>query len=165
MSYYIGLPLIVLAAAAEASALPLFRIEGLQPNLVLVLVLAWLMVRGATEAFVLIPLGGVVLGLVDGAPMGTALLALAPLALLHELRGARLVEGELMLALLFTVVATGLYYLVYLLVFTAQGEAGSWLAALSQVIVPTALLNVVLLLPIYALIWSASAGLRRSAYA
>ena len=97
--------------------------------------------------------------------MGTALLALAPLAIFHELRGSRVLEGEFGLTVVFIVLATGSYHLVYLAVFTAQGDAGSWLAALSQVVLPTAFLNVLLLLPIYALIWSASGALRRPAYA
>ena len=58
VSYYVGLPLLLLVALVEASVLPMFRIGGLQPNLVLVLLVAWLMVRGAGEAFVLIPSAG-----------------------------------------------------------------------------------------------------------
>jgi len=163
VSLYVGVPLIIVAALSEAAVLPLFRISGLQPNLVLTLLVAWLMVRGSGEAFVLIAIGGGVLGLVDGAPLGTALLALAPLLLLEDLRGARLVEGEPILTVVFMLAATGAYHLVYLLVFTAQGQAGSWAAAATEVILPTAFLNVVLVLPIYGLLWAASGGRRRRA--
>lgn len=165
MSYYIGLPLVFLVALAEASVLPLFRVAGLQPNLLLVLLVAWLVVRGPSEAFVLIPLGGFVLGLVDGAPLGAALLALAPMALLQELRGARLSEGGLSLALVFTLLMTLVYHLTYLAVFSVEGEAGSWLSALGRVVLPTAFLNVVVLLPTYLIVSLASPDLRRAAYA
>ncbi len=165
MSLYIGVPLVILAALSEAAVLPLFQISGLQPNLVLTLLVAWLMVRGPGEAFALIAIGGGVLSLVDGAPLGTALLALAPLLLLADLRRTRVVEGEPILTVLFTLAATGAYHFVYLLVFTAQGEAGSWAAATTEVILPTIFLNVILVLPIYGLIWAASGGQRRAAYA
>ena len=165
MSYYIGLPLVFLVALVEASVLPLFRVAGLQPNLLLVLLVVWLVVRGPNEAFVLIPAGGLSLGLVDGAPLGTALLALAPVAMLQEVRGARLSEGGLSIAIVFTLTMTVVYHLVYLLVFTVQGEAGSWAAALGRVVIPTAFLNVLVLLPTYALVHVASPDMRRAAYA
>ena len=144
--------------------LPLFRIAGLQPNLVLVLFIAWLMVRGPGEAFVLIPIGGLFLGLVDGAPLGTALLALAPLAIVQEIRADRLSESGLVLTIVFTVGMTIVYHLVYLGVFTVRGEAGSWLTAVTRVIIPTALLNAVVLLPLYCLVNSLASELRRPAY-
>jgi rod shape-determining protein MreD len=169
VSYYIALPLLLVLATAEAAVLPMFRIAGLQPNLVLVFLVAWLMVRGANEVYVLVPCAGLFLGFVDGAPLGTALLALAPLAILHDLRGARFREGEFFLTVIFTVVATFAYQLIYLLVYTLQGDAGSWPAApidvITRVTVPTTFLNVAVLLPIYMLIWLASYDQRRAAYA
>ena len=164
MSYYIGLPLLVLLAISEAVALPLFRVAGLQPNLVLVLLVAWLMVRGPREVFVFIPVAGVVLGLLDGALMGTALLALAPIVLFQEVRGSRLTEGGLILTVVFTVLLTITYHLTYMAVFAVEGETGNWLSAFTQVILPTAFLNVVVLLPVYGLMVMSSQELRRASY-
>ena len=165
MSYYIGLPLILLAALLEASVLPLFRVGGLQPNLVLILLVGWLMVRGAGEAFVLIPFGGIVLGLVDSAPMGTALLAMAPVALLHEARGAHLREGGIVLTIVFMVLMTLAYNVVYLTVFAIGGAAGNPIEAFASVAIPACFLNVVVLLPVYFVMTMASPDLRRVAYA
>jgi len=165
LSYYIGMPLLFLIALMEASVLPLFRIGGLQPNLMLVLFVAWLTVRGQDEVLFLIPIGGLFLGLADGAPLGTAILALAPVAVLHEVRGAQLGEGQLLFTIIFTVAATFLYHLTYLLVFALQGEAGSLVGAIVRVILPASFLNVVVLLPVYALLWAASRDVRRAAFA
>jgi rod shape-determining protein MreD len=164
VSYYIGVPLLLIVAAAEASVLPMFQIGGLQPNPMLVLLLAWLMVRGAGEAFLLIPIGGLFLGLVDSAPMGTALLALAPMAVLQEIRGSQLREGGFLLTILFTVAMTIVFNLVYLLIFILGGEAGSVVGAVSRVIIPTAFLNVIVLFPTYLILWATSGDLRRAAY-
>src|SRR5207248_8849088 len=49
LSYWIGIPLLLLAALVEVSVLPFFRVFGLQPNLVLVILTAWVMVRGQDE--------------------------------------------------------------------------------------------------------------------
>jgi rod shape-determining protein MreD len=165
MSYYVALPLLLLVALIEASVLPMFRIGGLQPNLMLVLLVIWLMVRGAHEAFVLIPIGGLFLGLVDGAPMGTALIAMAPIAVLHEVRGAHLNEGGLVLTIAFTVVMTLVYHVIYLAIFTLRGEAGAWGPALVGIAVPVCLLNVLVLLPAYAVISATNQNTRRSLYA
>jgi rod shape-determining protein MreD len=165
MSYYIGLPLVVLCALVEASVLPLFRVSGLQPNLVLVLLVAWLMLRGAGEGFVFIAVGGVMLGLVDAAPLGTALLAMAPMFFLDEARGSQLREGGLVLTIVFTVVMTVCYHLVYLSMYTLQGQNGSWIEALSRIVLPTAFLNVLVLLPIYFLLSIGSREQRRATYA
>ncbi len=164
MSYYIGIPLVFFVALSEAAVLPMFRVAGLQPNPTLVLLIAWLMVRGPGEAFVLIPVGGISLGLVDSAPLGTALLALAPLALLQEIRGAQLREGGLVLTALFTLGMTAVYSLVYLLVFTLGADNGDWISAFTRAIIPVAFLNVIFLLPVYSLLWLTSGDLRRAAY-
>ena len=164
MSYYIGPALVVLLALIEASVLPMFRVAGLQPNLVLVLLVVWLMLRGPKEAFVFIAIAGVAIGLVDGAPIGTAILALAPLILLQEIRGAQLRESGLVMTVLFLLIMTFAYHLTYFTVFALMGEAGSMASAITRVIIPTAVLNVAVLLPIYVLVSLSSHETRRASY-
>lgn len=165
MSYYLGPLLVTMMALMEASVLPLFRVYDLQPNLTLVLLIAWLIVRGANEAFILAPIGALMLGLVDGAPVGTALLALAPLALLQELRGSQLREGGFVAAVGFTVVMSLFFNYAHLAVFSLQGQGGDWLIASTQIILPTVFLNVLLLLPVYAILVLFSSEQRRTVYA
>jgi hypothetical protein len=59
---------------------------------------------------------------------------------------------------------TLLYDLVYLAVHTANGEAGSLTTALLDVTMPSLVLNVVLVIPIYALVALLSPDVRRSAF-
>jgi cell shape-determining protein MreD len=165
VSYYIGVPLVVITALAEVAFLPYFRVFGLQPNLLLVVLLAWLMVRGQEEALYLIPIGAIVLGLVDGAALGVGLLALAPLALLHDIRGSQLSEGQFLNAVVFTIAATVVYQATYLVAFGVGGEAGNIPSAVSRVVVPVALLNVAVLLPVYWSTWVFSPDVRRTMFA
>ena len=165
MTYYIGVPLIILLALIEASVLPLFRIAGLQPNLSLVVLVSWMMVRGQREALALIPIAGIFIGLVDAAPMGAALLALAPIALLYDLRQVHLGEGQFSLTVLFTLVATLVYEAVFLLVYIIYGDVGSIGSALTRIVLPTALLNIAWAVPVYFLMWTFSADTRRAAFA
>ena len=165
MSYYIAIPLLLLAALCEVAVAPMFRVAGLQPNLVLIFLTAWLIARGQSEAFVLIPIGGFLLGLVDGAPLGTAIVAMAPLALLQDVRGSQLNEGGLALAVIFVLLMTLVYNAIYLFMFTLRGESASWLDAGTRVIIPTALINAVTLVPVYWVLSLFSHELRRPSYA
>ena len=170
MSYYVGIVLVIFCALLEASVLPLFRIQGLQPNLTLILLMAWLIIRGAEEAYVLIPVGGIFLGLVDGAPIGTALLALAPVAFLQEVRGTQLNEKGPLMAIVFTAIMSLIYNYTYLLMFLAHLAlglllAGSWSEATTRVILPTMFINVAVLLPLYFGFALLNPERRRSLYA
>ncbi len=97
--------------------------------------------------------------------MGTAMLAMAPMFVLHEVRGSQLREGGLVLTIVFTVIMTICFHLVYLAVFTIEGQNGSWLEAIIRIVLPTAFVNVVVLLPVYFLVSMASQELRRPTYA
>jgi cell shape-determining protein MreD len=165
MSYYIGIPLMVLLALVEVAFLPYFRIFGLQPNLTLVVLVAWMTVRGQEESLYLIPVAALFLGLLDGSAIGLAFLALAPVAVLHELRGVTLGEGQLPIAIAFTLLATFVYQSIYLAAFAANGQAGDILGAVLRVMVPVSLLNVVVLLPIYWIIQLFSPDVRRAMFA
>jgi rod shape-determining protein MreD len=165
MSYYVGITLLLFSALIEVSVLPLFRVYGLQPNLTLIILIAWLIIRGEEEAYVLIPIGGVFLGLVESAPIGTAIIALAPIAVLQEIRGSQLRQGGIVMAVAFTAVMSVVYNFTYLLVFTLTGESGSWLLATTNVILPATLLNIVVLVPLYVVFSVVNPQQRRSLYA
>ena len=165
MSYYFGIPLLLLAALSEVAVAPMFRVAGLQPNLVLVLLTAWLIARGQNEVYWLIPVGGFLLGLGDVAPLGTAIIAMAPLAILQDIRGSQLREGGLALAIIFIVIMTVVYHLTYLMMFTLRGESAGWVQAMTRVIIPTALINAVTLVPVYWFLSLFSHELRRPTYA
>jgi rod shape-determining protein MreD len=165
VSYYFGIPLLLLAALMEVAVAPMFRVAGLQPNLVLVILTAWLIARGQSELYWLLPIAGFFLGLVDGAPLGSAIIAMAPLALLQDVRGSQLHEGGLAMAVIFVVIMTIVYHLVYMLIFTAQGQAAGWVEATTRVIIPTALINAVVVVPVYLFLSLFSHELRRPSYA
>jgi rod shape-determining protein MreD len=165
VSYWIGVPLLILVALIEVSVLPLFRVYGLQPNIMLVLLVAWLIVRGSNEVYVLAPIGGIILGFLDGAPAGTALIGLAPLALLQEIRGSQLREGGLIEAISFTILMSFFYNIVHLGVFALLNETGELGPAFTRIILPTVFLNAVVLLPLYWLLTVTYSESRRSVYA
>ncbi len=160
MSLAVGLLVIVAAVIAQVSILPAFSIFGVQPNLVIVLLVAWMAVRGQREALLLIPAAGFVQGLLDSQPLGLAMLALAPLILMTEVGELRLVESDLLPAVVLAALATLVYESTILLSLALTGERLDWLASVLDVLVPAAIANALLLLPLYGLIRLASLDLR-----
>jgi rod shape-determining protein MreD len=156
-----GLVAVLFAALAQAAVMPSFSVFGVQPSLIIVLLVAWMSIRGQREALFLIPAAGFILGLLDGEPLGLAMLALAPLVLLTEVREWRRVESDLVPALVLTVAGTLVYETTVLLSLAVRGEQVTWLASIVDVLVPASIANVLLLLPVYAVIRLASLDLRR----
>lgn len=160
MSYAIGVLAIVIAVVAQLSIMPAFSIFGVQPNLIIVLLAAWMATRGSRETLVLIPIAGFTLGLLDSQPLGLAMLALAPMTLMTNVRDLRLVESDLLPAVGLTVLATLVYETVIMVTLVVTGEHPDLLASTLDVLVPAAIANALLLLPVYGLIRLASMDLR-----
>lgn len=161
MSVAVGLLVVIAAVIAQVSIMPAFSIFGVQPNLVIVLLVAWMAARGQREVLFLIPAAGFVQGLLDSQPLGLAMLALAPLILMTEVREQRLVESELLPAVVLTALATLVYEGTILVTLAVTGEHPDWLASGLDVLVPATIANVLLLLPVYGLVRLASQDLRR----
>jgi rod shape-determining protein MreD len=154
------------AALAQAAVLPSFSIFGVQPNLVLVLLVAWLIVRPRREGLLLVPAAGLMVGLLDGEPLGLAMLALAPLILMAEVHNLHLVESDLLPAVAVAAAGTLVYEAIVLVTLAVTGERLDWLASVLDVLVPAAIANALLLLPVYGLMRLASMDLhgRRPAF-
>lgn len=161
MGLAIGLVAIVFAALVQVSVLPSFSIFGVQPNLLVTLLVAWMSVRGQREALILIPAGGLVLGLLDSEPLGLAMLALAPLILLTEIREMRLIASDFLPAVILVALATLSYEMTILLTLAVEGEHLDWVMSMLDGLVPAAIANVLLLLPVYGIVHLASWDIRQ----
>jgi rod shape-determining protein MreD len=162
MRYVIAAVLVLLIAAVQTSVIPTFRVLGVHANLMLVLLLSWAMVRGLEEAMVVVPMGGLALGLMDGQLLGAAMLALIPLVLLTEIREARIIQGDFLLAVLLILLSTLAYEVIILVILRVTGETVQWWGTLSRVVVPAAIVNALLVPPVYGLLWLGSRDLRKA---
>jgi rod shape-determining protein MreD len=152
----IGLLVLAFAALAQVAVLPSFSIFGVHPNLMVVLLAAWLSIRGRREALLLIPFGGLVLGLLDSQPLGLAMLAFAPLILLTDIREMQLVESNLLPAVILVAIATLSYEIAILLTLTLQGGHVGLQSSMLDVLLPAVVANILILLPVYGLVSLAS---------
>ena len=89
MRYITGTVIAFALALVQASSIQQFRIVGVTPNLMLVFLVAWLVVRGLDDVLPMIAVAGVTSGLIGLQTPGIVLLALLPIAALGLLRDAR----------------------------------------------------------------------------
>src|SRR5713226_4634091 len=135
-----------LAQSVMGPSLPLVR--G-RPDTVLVIVLAWAMLRGSSEGAFVGFLGGVLLDSVTYTPFGinAALLGLAGyMAGLPEVNAYR---GNLPYFLATTAITTLVYHTLYFLILQALGNSMPPLIQTYAAAVPAAMLNALLVAPTF----------------
>ena len=86
-------------AVMSVAVMPHIKILGVTPDLVLALACCWAVVRSEEDALIGVPIIAVVSDLVSSDPVGTSLLAMAPIVLLAALARQRPIESAFLPAL------------------------------------------------------------------
>ncbi len=141
MRYVVAAGAAFFLAVLGASAMPSVKVLGVTPDLILIFAVCWTMVRGQREAAVVVPLAGLMKDLTTSDPVGTSVLALAPIVLLVVIRELRAVESDLVLTLIAVVAGSLIYALLSMTVLTATGQGVPWVDGLLWVMLPTAIGN------------------------
>ena len=142
MRYITGGAIAFVLALVQASSIEQFKIIGATPNLLLVMLVTWLVVRGLDDVLPMIAVAGVTTGLIGLQTPGLVLLALLPIAGFGVLREMHVIHNDLVLALGIVFAASVAYEVVILLSVMATGGALDPLAALRSAVLPVAIVNV-----------------------
>lgn len=149
MSLQIGIPLFIAAGLLQSTLLARLRVFGGQPDLIVLMVLAWATLDRKGEGLAWAFAGGLVLDLLSGAPLGISSLALLPAAYAMAFSEARGYRSTTLLPLAFMAAGALLYHLLYvgaLRVFA--GYPVAWVENLRYVTLPSVLFDVVLAVPV-----------------
>ncbi len=146
-----GILVLVLAAVVQSTAAQ-HLVGGPRPDLVLLLVLAWSMLRGLTEGTIGGVAGGLALDLLSAAPFGLHTGLLGLIGSFTALGESNLYRGNLILFLTTAALATIALHAGSLLVLQAAGLQAANLARFVEFTVPTALLNALLMPLAFALV-------------
>lgn len=149
MGNYLGLPVLIIAAALQVSFTPQIRILGGAPDLVFLIVLAWAinarLEEGVTWAFV----GGITRDLLTGAPTGASVLGMLLVVFaLDRLRQQVFGIGLVTLAGL-VVGGTLVQQAAYMFVNVLVGYRVYPVEMLTYVVFPTVAYNLVFIWPVY----------------
>lgn len=149
MSLQLGIPLMLGAALIQAVILPRLRMYGGQPDLVVLIVMAWAVFDDDLEGMVWAFIGGLFLDLFSGAPLGISSLALVPITYLVGLAEARVYRSSLLLPILLMIGGALAYHIIYVLALRFLGGMSiTWLLIPWYVTLPSLLFDAILTLPI-----------------
>jgi rod shape-determining protein MreD len=162
MRYWTGAVIALFLALLQASSIEQFKVLGVTPNLLLVLLVSWLVVRGLDDVLPMIAVAGITMGFVGLQTPGLVLLALLPIAGLGVARELHVIHSDLLLVLALVLVATVAYESIIVATLVASGGGYDLAAALRSAIVPSALVNVLLTPPVYVVMRLAKPALRRN---
>ena len=131
----------------QTSAVPAFEMLGVAPNILLVVLCCWAVVRTPTEAMVLIPMAGIAIGLLSFQGTAESVAAFAPIVLIAALRGPigggmRMnLRTEYVWALAVIIVATLLHFIALAAAIEVAGSRIDWIGAVTDRMLPSVLIN------------------------
>jgi rod shape-determining protein MreD len=149
VTIYLVIPLLVVAAILQATVLPHLTVWGVFPDLPLLIVVGWGLLRGVRDGAVWGFIAGVAVDLLSGAPFGAATLPMVAVGFLSGMGQATVFGTHAVLPMLTMFLATIGYDLLFLVIVRIAGQDVAWLGALARLVLPSAVLNAVLMPLIY----------------
>ena len=149
MRLVIAAGLLAVAALLQSVLGPSLPVVRGRPDLVLVVVLAWSMLRGSGEGALVGFIGGVLLDSATYTPFGINASLLGLAGYLSGLPEVNTYRGNLPYFLGITAIVTFIYHTAYFLVLQALGNSMPPLIETYATAAPAALLNAVLVAPTF----------------
>jgi rod shape-determining protein MreD len=144
ISLYITIPLLVATALIQSTVLSHISILGVKPELMLMVVISWSLLRGPGEGMVWAFIGGMGLDLFSGAPFGTMTVALLVVSFISGLGESTVFRTYIALPLVTAFVTTVIYDLVILVILALTGWPVTWADSVIHVVLPSAIANTLL---------------------
>ena len=146
---YLGMAIMALVVIVQGTLLARLHFFGASPNLLLVVVVCWSLLRSVSEGLLWGFAGGLGVDLIAGLPLGTSSLALMPTCFLAGLGRSRVFGGSLPLPVLLVGLATPLFGWINLLTQQFRDLPVDWAGSTLRVILPELALNILLVLAIF----------------
>lgn len=144
MSLYYGIPILLIAAVLQSAWLEEVQILGGRPDLVLLLVVTWSVIRGAREGVVWGFVGGICSDLLSGGSFGLWTLSLTVVGLLAGQPWVHALGPTIMRLALMSALGTVLGHSVLLTLMMLLGYVVDFGRGFQTVILPATVLNFLL---------------------
>ncbi len=128
-------------AVIGASAMPYIKVLGVTPDLVLIFAACWAILREQSEAMVVVPVAGLLRDLTTSDPLGTSVLAMAPIVLLAAAVQMRSVDTQFLPTVIVVAAGSLLYGIISMLVLWLTGQEIGWGDGFFRVVLPAAVVN------------------------
>lgn len=151
MRFILAVAFMAVLAALQVSVFSRLAVGPAAPQLVLLSVVVWSLVRGPVEGIYWGLCGGVLYDLASGGPIGVSALGMIAVAALAGSVGGRAFGSNPLLPMIAVFVATLIYLVVVSFVLATLHYPTDWAAVMREVAVPTAVANALLSLIVYPL--------------
>lgn len=141
------------ATLFQTTILPYLEISGVHPDLVLVLVIGWVVLRGWEEGVIWALIGGLSLDFMSAAPFGLFTLCLILVAFITSLVHGLTFGSSIVLPLSLTFPLSLFFNGIALLLLVFWGRPVIWSEALIAVLLPAAIFNTVSMLLVFPLLY------------
>src|SRR5438132_1881848 len=141
MKYLIAFLLAWFFAVLNVSALPYIKIVGATPDFVLIFAACWAVLREPDEAMIVVPVAGFLRDLAGSDPLGTSVIALAPIVLLAAAVRLRAVDSQFVPTVVVTIAGTAIYSVMSAVTLRATGQDIAWGHFVIRVVLPLTLVN------------------------
>ncbi len=144
INIYASILLLIGVALVQSTVMPHLTLWGVKPDLMLLVVISWSLLRGTREGIVWGFIGGLCLDLFSGAPFGSSALALLIASFFSGLGQATVFHTHVILPLATVFLASLIYDFTFLLVLKVLGWPVVWLDSFIRLVLPASLFNVLL---------------------
>ncbi|MBN1286959.1 MAG: rod shape-determining protein MreD [Anaerolineae bacterium] len=149
MGNFLGLVLLSVVAILKSTLMPHLQVRGGAPDLMLMIIISWALLAPYEEAFTWAFMGGIVQDLLSGVPLGASALGLLIVAFVANQLQTQLYRSNLLIVLSLTLAGSVVLHVVMMGVLAASGYAVNWTYNLAYVTLPTVILNLILVVPIF----------------
>jgi rod shape-determining protein MreD len=159
MGHVLALPILALAAVMQATFVPQIRLFGGQPDLIMLLVLAWVITSPLEQAVTWAFVGGFAVDLLSAAPVGASIIGLITLVFIVEQLKGQLVNLNIVVLFGLVLLGTLIQYVTLSLMLVLSGFSIRPIEQFFYIVLPSLLYNVVFSVPIVAFVRRFKRGL------
>ncbi len=141
MNPYLYFGVLLGLALHQSTVMPKITVLGVHPDLVLMAVTSWSLLRGSEEGMLWALVGGVALDLFSGAPFGIYSLSLLLIGFAAGLGPRNMLRIDILAPILVIPLSTLVYLLATMALLSALGWEMEWGARLRTVLLPSILVN------------------------
>ena len=149
ISTLVAFAILIGTAVVQTTVMPRLSLWGVKPDLMLLVIVSWSLLRGTREGMTWALGGGLLLDLLSGGPFGSSTLSLMLSSLVAGIGELTLFRGSLWLPLMAGVLASTVYYASFLVMLQIVGRPVLWGSELLLVILPSIALNALATYPTY----------------
>jgi rod shape-determining protein MreD len=130
-----------LLAVANVSAFSYIKVLGVTPDFVLIFAACWAVIRGEPEALIVVPFAGMMRDLLSSDPLGTSILAFAPIVLFASIARIQVIDSDFPPTVAVVAAGSLTFGIIQTLVLGATGQHIDVWQVFLRVIVPGVIVN------------------------